>query len=55
MSDADAAQLVFKLGTRKAKKIIEAARTDAEVTKVTELLRLVRDIKPEDDSAPDET
>lgn len=45
MSDADAARIVFELETRKAKKIFEAARNEAEAGKLTKIRRLIRDMK----------
>ena len=48
MNDADAARLVFQLETRKVKKIIEAAKTEVELAKITTIRRLIRDIKTAD-------
>lgn len=45
MTDGDAAQTLFRLETRKVKRIIEAARTDAEKAKMTTVLRLIADLK----------
>jgi hypothetical protein len=46
MSDGDAAQLLFQLGTRKVKKIYESARTEEERAKLTTVRQLIRDFKP---------
>ena len=45
MNDADAARLMFQLDTRKVKKIIEAAKTEATRAKITAIRRLIRDMK----------
>jgi len=46
MSDAEAARLLFELDTRKAKKIFEAAKTDAQRAKLTTVRTLIRDMQP---------
>lgn len=46
MSDADAARVMFQLNSRKVKRIFEAAKTDTELTKLTTVRRLIRDIQP---------
>lgn len=48
MDDAQAAELLFKLGTRKIKKIFEAAKTEAQLKKITTIRELIRDVKTED-------
>ncbi len=50
MSDADAASLLFELETRKVKKIIESAKDDASRDKITRVMQLMTDIKPDDQS-----
>lgn len=49
MNDADVARILFELDTRKTKKIVEAAKTDAQRSKVNAALLLMRDIKRVDD------
>ena len=46
MPDADAARLLFQLDSRKVKRIFEAARTDAELGKLTTVRELIRDMRP---------
>ncbi len=48
MEDAQAAELLFKLETRKVKKIFEAAKTEAQTTKLTAIRELIRDVKSAD-------
>ena len=45
MDDADAARIMFQFDARKAKKIVESAKTQAQHAKITTVLRLVRDMK----------
>ena len=45
MNDADVARILFDLDTRKTKKIVEAAKTDVQRSKMTSALLLMRDIK----------
>ncbi len=52
MDDAEAARVMFQLDTRKVKKIIEAAKTDAERARVTAVRRLIRDIQPTEAHEP---
>ncbi len=47
MSDADAALVLFRLETRKVKKIVEAAKNQAQQAKMTTVLQLMRDLKPD--------
>lgn len=49
MNDADVARILFQLDTRRTKKIVEAAKTDAQRSKITAALLLMRDIKSVDD------
>lgn len=49
MNDADVARILFELDTRRTKKIVEAAKTDAQRSKITAALVLMRDIKRVDD------
>lgn len=51
LPDADAARVLFELETRKAKKIIESAKTAEESTKIEMVLRLMRELKPLEKSA----
>lgn len=48
MDDGEAARVLFQLDTRKAKKIVEAAKTEAQMSHMSTLLKLVRDIKRDD-------
>lgn len=50
MSDADAAQILFKLDTRKVKRIVESAKDAASAAKMTTWMQLVRDMQPTTDA-----
>ena len=45
MKDADVARILFELDTRRTKKIVEAAKTDIQRSKITAALLLMRDFK----------
>ena len=49
MNDADVARILFELETRRTKKIVEAAKTDIQRSKITAALLLMRDFKGGDD------
>jgi hypothetical protein len=48
MDDVEAARIFFELGTRKVKKIVEAARSDEQQAKITGVLALLPDVKNDD-------
>ncbi len=45
MPEADAARILFELDNRKVKKIFEAAKTDAELSRLTTIRELISDIR----------
>ncbi len=48
MDDAQAAELLFKLSARQVKKLFEAAKTEAQIKKMTTIRELIRDVTTED-------
>jgi hypothetical protein len=46
MDDVEAAQVLFRLETRKVKKIFEAAKSGEQLARMTQIRRLIRDVKP---------
>ena len=49
MNDADVARILFELDTRRTKKIVEAAKTDIQRSKIASALLLMRDFKRVDE------
>ena len=43
----DAAKLLLEMNTRKAKKIVEAAKSGGQLTKMQNILRRVRQVAPD--------
>lgn len=46
-SSEDAASLILNLNTRKAKRIVEAAKTPAQKRAMSEIMQMLRDISPD--------
>ncbi len=52
MSDVDAARILFDLNTRKVKKIVEAAKSENQQVKMTNVMKLLVDVKSDTKADP---